>query len=197
MKLLVLISASVLALAACTSTTGTTEVNPSTSPWSATNPPSPNPTVAPSDSPSPTPGPRVLTKAEAATLYLQHICPYNELSDTLFEAMKIERAAGTPGPGALTQRAARPFARQSEEAARALADPSVSWPSNIAAAISAVATELYEEAAVARLATKAQTWGDFPWPRASSDAASTVRLGLDLPPRGQCPDAYEPIQGST
>ena len=199
--LVVAISAATL-LAGCASSvpdTGATSLSTLPVESSATSaPPTELSTPTPIATPTPTPtGPTELTIAEAGERYLTFSCLSNAALATYirvrdkFDAYTTSDAAPHPR----TKKAAKRAAEAHTEAAQGLSDPSYVWPDSVRNKVSTVATAIFEDAAVYNSIAEARTWSEaysLPTGRKSSRAASAVRLTLGLPPRGECPEEYQP-----
>lgn len=158
----------------------------------ATTPPaSPSPTATPTPTPT---GPVELTIEEAGVRYLEAVCPSNEAEDAYREAYEENDAyvSVDQAPSKPTRMAAKAAAAAEIEAAQELTDPEIVWPQQVRSDIKDVATQLYEFSSWYTSIAKADAWSDVGrFPKVSNkDAASSVRLLLDLPPRGKCPKEY-------
>ncbi len=79
-----------------------------------------------SPTPSPPPTPTVMTKSEAADLYLSTVCPNNAAGDVLFQALNAD-----PGDFEAIKAAADAYASTQTNSAEVFDDPTILWPENI------------------------------------------------------------------
>jgi hypothetical protein len=122
------------------------------------------------------------------------VCPSNEAEDEYRDAYEENDAYASvdQAPSKATRLAAKAAAAADAEAAQELTDPEIVWPQQVRSDIKDVATQLYEISTWYASIAKADAWSDVGrFPKVSNkDAASSVRLLLDLPPRGKCPKEY-------
>ena len=163
---------------------------PSTSaPTAAPEPPTPSPSASPT-----TTEPTELTIEEAGALYLSAVCPANDAGDKyskMYDRFELY-ASNSDTPNPKTQKAAQAAADAKVRQAQILSDPEAGWPSSLRKDLDAIATQNYEFAAWYSSIADAKTWSDVesvPGSGKGSKAASSVRLKLGLPPRGEgCPN---------
>lgn len=76
--------------------------------------------------------------------------------------------------------------------AASISAAAAAWPQQVRSDIKDVATQLYEFSSWYTSIAKAAAWSDVGrFPKVSNkDAASSVRLLLNLPSRGKCPKEY-------
>lgn len=188
----ILLTACVLTTAACTQGTASPGLSTAASSASAFASPS---TQTPSGSPTPTltpteTRPTELSLEEAGQRYLDVVCPGNAWRDKYRQvAQKFEPDFVSDGDplSAKTKRAASKAATSLTQTAQLLVQADQVWPPSIRKEIELVAAGIYEDASWYQNVASANTWGDVPnFPKgAKADrAASTVRLTLGLPPRG-------------
>lgn len=184
----------VVLLAGCTGGTAGDSSVSSTSATTSESSAATTPAASPSPTPSPTPtatGPVELTVDEAGVRYLETVCPSNEAEDVYREAYEENDAYASvdQAPSKPTRLAAKAAAAADAEAAQELIDPEIVWPQPVRSDIKDVATQLYEISTWYASIAKADAWSDVGrFPKVNNkDAASSVRLLLDLPPRGKCP----------
>lgn len=131
---------------------------------------------------------------EAGQRYLAAVCPSNAALDAYRRVWDRFDNPNSPddAPHPRTKEAARKKLDADTEAAQALADPDYVWPASVREDVVAVATELFEGAVVYKEIVEASAWSDVRAFPEGGDAASTVRVALGLPLRGECPDEYLP-----
>jgi hypothetical protein len=186
----------VLLLTACTggaadglSPTSTSAAAPQSSAPPITSP-------SPTSTPTPTPtGPVELTIEEAGERFLKYICASNASLDAYSRARdKFDLYTSSDAkPHPKTKKAAQKAADAHTAAARGLSDSGYLWPEAVRNKIALLATDQFESAAVYLSIAEAETWSDadsFGRGGKASRAASTVRLALGLPPRGECPEEF-------
>lgn len=148
-----------------------------------------------SPTPSETPiGPTLLTKAAAASVYLEAICPANRAKDAYASAVdKYDASDEDVAPSKQARKAAGKAADAYAETARVLTDEQYQWPKKVRAAVDRIATYYFETSASYRAASKrGVTWDDIYFDQSGTfptDVAK-VRLTLDLPPAGEGCDSY-------
>lgn len=187
---------SAVVLAACTGGAADGWTPSSTSPATpqSSAPSSTSPSATATPTPTPT-GPAELTIQEAGERFLEYICTSNASIDAYSAARNkadpLESSDVEPHPKA--KKAAQKAADAHTAAAQGLSDSGYLWPEAVRSKIALLATYLFETAAVYLSIAEAETWGDadsFRRGGKASRAASTVRLALGLPPRGECPKEY-------
>jgi carbohydrate-selective porin OprB len=135
-----------------------------------------------------------LTIEEAGVRYLETVCPANKAEKAYYKTQQKydEYVSYDQPPSEATKKAAKAASDAEATAAVMLTDPGFLWPKEVRADVQDVATGLYETSAWYEDVAKAKSWNDVrSFPKVSNrDAASTVRLLLGLPPRGECPKEY-------
>lgn len=189
---------SVVVLAACTGGVADGTSPSATSPLapqsSAPTTSAPSPTATPTPRPTPT-GPVELTIEEAGERYLTYICASNASIDVYSRARdKFDLyTSSDEEPHPKTKRAAQKAADALTAAAQGLSDAGYLWPEAVRNKVALLATDAFESAAVYLSIAEAETWSDaesFGRGGKAERAASTVRLALGLPPRGECPEEF-------
>ena len=152
-------------------------------------------TASPPPSPSETSvEPTVMTKKQAGIYYLTSVCPVNvelyawgdkyggkaEYEVNLQEA-KVD---------------SRKLAQSFRESAGALQDPPLKWPKGVTKDALAVSKQNLAEVTYYNTLGRAHDWADFVDAsnaeiKGDNRAAEQVRLTLDLPAAGKCPDWAE------
>ena len=144
-----------------------------------------------SSAPAPKPTPTVMSKTEAADLYLKTVCPSNFASDDLFNAFNAD-----PVDLEAIKSAAAAFAATEENAAQTFDDSSILWPKNVKSDMPAMAEDAFSTLSwisqIQGANTIEETYVAVPDLTKSSTASQRIRsrLGLSSDTKASC-EAYK------
>lgn len=137
------------------------------------------PTAAPTTSATP-------VEIDYGQQYLDAVCPETRFFDTMYQHPWFAQDSisyGTAVPSDVS-RLYKKLAKKQRRSAKALVHGS--WPDDVQPYIEKVAAEQYEAVLVSQERAKSKTFeADWSKYEDTSNAASKVRLLLDLPPRGK------------
>lgn len=137
------------------------------------------PLATPSEEPTPSPSPTIMADEEAATYYLETVCPANLAGSASSEAFTSQDIAAITAT-AITARDA------SRTAALRFDDATVLWPEDVAEDIVVIRDSYFGYASAFDTVSKTTTYEDASWVvfgdgTASSEASQRVRARIGLP----------------